>query len=72
MNISSISGLGGNLRCIVTSACGSVISDETTLTVIPFVCSIADIVGADGNAPENASVDGNDLQAFLNAFAAGY
>jgi len=76
MNINSISGLGGNFRCIVTSACGggSVTSNEATLTINtcgPVACSLADIVGGDGNPPEDASVDGNDFQAFLNSFAAG-
>jgi len=73
MNINSISSLGGNFRCIVTSACGggSVTSNEATLTVIPCACSIADIVGGDGNPPGDGSVDGNDFQAFLNSFAAG-
>jgi len=33
-------------------------------------CGIADIVGGDGNPPADGSVDGNDFQAFLNAFAA--
>ena len=71
MNITSISGLGGNFRCIVTTACGSVTSDEATLTIDtcnPVACSIADLVGGDGNPPADGSVDGNDFQAFLNAF----
>ena len=34
-------------------------------------CSIADVVGGDGNPPADGSVDGNDFQAFLNAFGSG-
>ena len=34
-------------------------------------CGLADLVGGDGNPPCDGSVDGNDFQAFLNAFAAG-
>ena len=74
MNISSISGVGGNLRSIVTSACGSVTSNQATFTINtcgPVACSIADIVGGDGNPPADSSVDGNDFQAFLNAFGGG-
>ena len=37
----------------------------------PTPACLADIVGGDGNPPADASVDGNDFQAFLNAFAAG-
>ena len=37
----------------------------------PVACSIADIVGGDGNPPADGSVDGNDFQAFLNAFGSG-
>ena len=32
---------------------------------------LADIVGGDGNPPGGDGVDGNDFQAFLNAFGAG-
>jgi len=35
---------------------------------LPGACSIADLVGGDGNPPADGSVDGNDFQAFLNAF----
>jgi|GEM_PF-1032822 len=41
------------------------------LTPVAAACSIADLVGGDGNPPADSSVDGNDFQAFLNAFAAG-
>jgi len=37
----------------------------------PTACSIADLVGGDGNPPADSSVDGNDFQAFLNAFGSG-
>ena len=32
--------------------------------------ALADMVGADGNAPGDGNVDGNDFSAFLNAYAA--
>jgi len=68
VNITSISGLGGNFRCIVTNACFTLTSNVATLTIITCACSIADLVGGDGNPPADGSVDGNDFQAFLNAF----
>jgi len=33
--------------------------------------ALADMVGADGNAPGDGSVDGNDFAAFMNAYGAG-
>ncbi len=72
MNIDSISGLGGNFRCIVTNACGSATSDEATLA-IPRRCSLADIVGT-GTAPTvcgDSVVDGSDFIAFINSFSTG-
>ena len=51
-------------------------SDRPSLTiqllanVVTVSCSIADLVGGDGNPPADGSVDGNDFTAFLNAFAA--
>jgi len=41
-----------------------------TLSTGIIACSIADIVGGDGNPPADGSLDGNDFQAFLNAFGA--
>jgi len=35
---------------------------------ITCACSLADLVGGNGNPPADGSVDGNDFQAFLNAF----
>jgi len=32
---------------------------------------LADLVGGDGNPPGGDGADGNDFQAFLNAFGAG-
>lgn len=34
-------------------------------------CSLGDIVGGDGNPPQDGQLDGNDFVAFLNAFGAG-
>jgi len=59
MNITSISGLGGNFRCIVTNACGSVTSNEATLTICP----------ADFNC--DGFVNGDDFDAFVDAFGVG-
>jgi len=39
--------------------------------VNPAPVCLADIVGGDGNPPGGDGVDGNDFQAFLNAFGAG-
>jgi|GEM_PF-2093670 len=39
--------------------------------VVPQGCSLADLVGGNGNPPADGSVDGNDFSAFLNAFGAG-
>ena len=60
MNIGSISGLGGNLRCIVTNACGSVTSNEATLTI-----NTTDFDG-DGDAGTDA-----DIEAFFRVIAGG-
>jgi len=40
VGVRSISGVGGNFRCFVTDTCGSVTSDEATLSVclIDFNC----------------------------------
>jgi len=61
----------GNYDCIITNACGTATSTTAIVTVQSCVCSIADLVGGDGNPPADASVDGNDFQAFLNAFGGG-
>ena len=42
---------------------------ELPAVVVP-TC-LADLVGGDGNPPGGDGVDGNDFQAFLNAFGAG-
>jgi len=41
------------------------------ITTVALACSLADLVGGDGNPPADGSLDGNDFQAFLNAFGAG-
>ena len=49
--------------------------DPSTFRVSTLItaraCSLADLVGGDGNPPADGSLDGNDFQAFLNSFAAG-
>jgi len=37
----------------------------------PPPCSLGDIVGGDGNPPQDGQLDGNDFVAFLNAFGGG-
>ena len=59
MNITSISGLGGNFRCLVTTACGSVTSNEATLTITN--CCPADF-NNDGN------LDPDDLADYIGAY----
>jgi len=61
MNITSISGLGGNFRCLVTTACGSVTSNEATLTITS--CCPADF-NADG------TLDPDDLADYIGAYFA--
>lgn len=63
----------GDYSVLVSGPCGSTLSSTATLTVTPPAltsCSLADIVGGDGNPPADGTVDGNDFTAFLNAFAA--
>jgi len=63
----------GDYTVLVSGPCGSTSSSAATLTVTPPAatsCSLADIVGGDGNPPADGTVDGNDFTAFLNAFAA--
>ena len=74
LTLSAIAASGNGFRCAVTSACGSTNSNPAILTTIfcpPPPCSIADLVGGNGNPPADGSVDGNDFQAFLNAFGSG-
>jgi len=42
-----------------------------TFTPPPAPTCLADLVGGDGNPPRDGNVDGNDFQAFLNAFGSG-
>jgi len=58
----------GSYRCFIFNACDSVLSAQEPLGVT--ICCLADIVGGDGNPPGDGNVDGNDFQAFLNAFGA--
>jgi len=43
-------------------------AQNTIRNPIFTACSLADIVGGDGNPPVDGTLDGNDFQAFLNAF----
>jgi len=62
----------GNFTAIFSNACGSITTSPATVTITgPVGCSIADLVGGDGNPPADGSVDGNDFVSFLNAFGAG-
>jgi len=65
MNISSISGLGGNFRCIIANACGSVTSNGATLTVN---CP-CDLCPADFN--QDGGVDGSDVGDFFAVWQGG-
>jgi len=60
MNISPISGLEGNFRCIVTNTCGSVTSNEATLTI--------NTTDFDGDGDEGTDAD---IEAFFIAIAGG-
>jgi len=64
MNISSISGLGGNFRCLITNFCGSVTSNEATLTI----CRCLDCP-ADFN--QDSGVDGSDVGDFFAVWQGG-
>jgi len=75
MNISSISGVGGNFRCIVTNTCGSVTSNEATLTINtcgPVACALADVASdsLDTTRNPNNAIGPEDLDAFIAAFIA--
>ena len=71
MNINSISGLGGNFRCIVTNACGSVTSNEATLSIVQ-PCGLADVAGDSLQTERcaNGSIGPEDLDAFIAGFIA--
>jgi hypothetical protein len=73
----SISGLSAadarDYRCVVSSACVSVASNATTLTVESCTgCSLADVAGGgpDGLSYDG-TVDGSDFIAFINSFGIG-
>jgi hypothetical protein len=62
----------GLYDCVVTNACGSVISEAVPLTVRSMRCSLADIAGAGFTMRSpDGSVDGSDFIAFINSFAIG-
>ncbi len=62
-----------SVRCIVTNACGTVMSNAATLTVGSCGgCSLADIAGDGGNGlSPDGIVDGSDFIAFINSFGTG-
>ena len=75
MNVSPISGVGGNFRCIVTNACGSVTSNEATLTITtcgPVACALADVASdsLDTTRNPNNAIGSEDLDAFIAGFIA--
>jgi len=53
------------------AACPVASSGAAPLDIAAAACSLADLVGGDGNPPADGSADGNDFVAFLNAFGAG-
>ncbi len=60
--------------CIVSSACGTIISSATQLTLVAAApCSLADIVGVSGGPIScgDSVVDGSDFIAFINSFSVG-
>jgi len=61
-------------RLVVTGALSGTAGGITTLTArtnCPLPACLSDLVGGDGNPPADGNTDGNDFQAFLNAFGAG-
>jgi len=72
------SSIAGTWTLTITDNAGIDIGTITSfaLELNPTPCPaapacLADIVGGDGNPPGGDGVDGNDFQAFLNAFGAG-
>ena len=64
VGVRSIRGLGGNFRCIVTNACGSVTSNAATLT-IEVCCDSIDFNN------DTSFFDPTDIEAFLSVFSEG-
>jgi len=58
------------LLSLLLTGGSTTLNGTTTLPSTGVLNSLADIVGGDGNPPADGSVDGNDFQAFLNAFSA--
>jgi len=66
MSISSMSGLGGSFRCLITNACRSVTSNEATLTILgpsDPACTSCSPCAADYNS--DGGVDGSDVDTFF-------
>ena len=64
INVSSISGLGGNFRCLITNVCGSVTNNEATLTI----CRCLDCP-ADFN--QGGALMGTDVGKFFAVWVGG-
>ena len=66
MDVTSIWGLGGNFRCLITDACGNVTSNEATLTILDPsdpACTSCSPCPADYNS--DGGVDGSDIETFF-------
>jgi hypothetical protein len=62
----------GAYDCVVTGACGTVITTAATLTVTICPCSIADIAGGGPNGDQpDGQITGADFAAFIAAFGRG-
>ena len=63
---------GGNYDSIVTSACGSVTSNQATLTIVSCSCALADIASdsLDTIRNPNGAIGPEDLDAFIAGFIA--
>jgi len=57
------SGQGGSVDAFIQN-----VRSDGTLGSPPAPTCLADLVGGDGNPPADSTIDGNDFQAFLNAF----
>ena len=64
--VQSISGQGGNFRCLLTNDCGSVASDEATLTVLPPSSPACSPCNYDFNRDQN--IDLLDAQQMAQVF----
>ncbi len=65
LTLSAIATSGNRFRCIVTNACGSVTSNEATLTIR---AGASDIAGAGGVVGPDGELTADDIIRFINAF----